>query len=443
FICCIADDENQDIHLLSHVVKDNIESLPSLTLIHPAMHCFEREIHEQFGILFKGHPWLKPLRFCKGLVDEYPFYSIDSEQIHEVGVGPIHAGIIEPGHFRFICLGENILHLEIQLGYQHRGVERLFIEHKNWIYRTTLSESIAGDTTIGHTLSFVQAIEALCGVESSMSMLLSRTVALELERIAVHTGDLSAMFMDIAYQLGSAVFGALRTPIINFMQKWCGNRFGRRLLRIGYAPYPLTHDLAEELLYVLSDYEERFMYPSNEMLSLPSVLHRFERTGVLTKTQAELSGAVGMAARMCGLKRDIRWSHPFLLFKEMPYEPVVIQSGDVMARAMLRKKEIESSLAYIRGILKDNIDKESQKEHMFSINRLKPESLSISLVESWRGEICHTALTDREGEVIAYKIVDPSLHNWLCLALCVRENEISDFPICNKSFNLSYCGHDL
>ena len=167
--------------------------------------------------------------------------------MHEVGVGPIHAGIIEPGHFRFICNGEQILHLEIQLGYQHRGIEQLFLEKKKLLQRITLAENIAGDSVAGHTVAFVNLWESLCKYHPERDLQFVRTLALELERIAIHTGDLSAMCTDVAYQLGSAVFGRLRTPVINYFQTWCGNRLAKGLIRAGKNNYPFTDEISRAI----------------------------------------------------------------------------------------------------------------------------------------------------------------------------------------------------
>ena len=240
FICCIADDQEKNIHVFSYeLLKNKSTQLPSLTVDIHAYHIYEREINENFGIQFIGHPWMKFVRYAHNrndkntLMKDHPFIKVTGEETHEVGVGPIHAGVIEPGHFRFLCQGEDVLHLEIQLGYQHRGIEELYLKKKHLLQRTILSESIAGDTTVGHTLAFVQNMETLHEITVSKKTELLRSMALELERIAIHTGDLSAFCHDLAYQLGSEVFGALRTPLINFFQFWCGNRFAKGLLRTG------------------------------------------------------------------------------------------------------------------------------------------------------------------------------------------------------------------
>ena len=453
FICCIADDTDHTVHLLSYELdqKENIQ-LPSLTVDVYAYHIYEREINENFGIQFIGHPWMKQVRYSynrfdrKKLIKDHPFIKVTGDETHEVGIGPIHAGIIEPGHFRFLCQGEDVLHLEIQLGYQHRGVEDLYLKKKHLLQRTILSESIAGDTVVGHTLAFVQNMEALYNIKVPSRVELLRSLALELERIAVHTGDLSAFCHDLAFQLGSEVFGALRTSLVNYFQFWCGNRSAKGLIRTDYNPYPFTLELKERLTKLLDDFEFKFVEMAEKTFSLPSVLNRFERTGIVTKNQTALIGAVGMAARMAGVKRDIRSSHPFAYFKQVPYTPVLLSSGDVYARGMLRNLEVQFSIGYIRSLLElmDKLPAENNKTdfELYKKN-FSPDTFSLALIEGWRGEICHCVVTDKNGELLKYKVKDPSLHNWMALALALRNNEISDFPINNKSFNLSYCGNDL
>lgn len=445
FFCFIAEDSKNEIYLLSHKYPAvDGEPLPAITGRIFSFHAFEREIHENLGIRFIDHPWLKPVRFAgpADLMEKYPFYSIDGDELHEVGVGPIHAGVIEPGHFRFICKGEKVLHLEIQLGYQHRGIENLFVQDVSGLRRMVLSESIAGDTAIGHSLCHVQLIEALAGITPSPELERERIIALELERIAMHIGDTAALCADIAYQLGQVVNEALRTIVINTTQQWCGNRFGKGLIRTGGSHYPLTSDMVKIILSNLEDVEKRYFTMSSHLFSMSSVLNRFESTGRLTRDQVALIGAVGMAARSTGLKRDIRSSHPFQAYKDLAYEAVILEEGDVWARAYLRAEEIRTSLRTIRDLLKGY--KGRVHAELPVIDPVLPQSsLAISITEGWRGEIVHAAVTADNGQMVAYKIKDPSFHNWMALALAVRNQEISDFPVCNKSFNLSYCGHDL
>ncbi|HAZ04744.1 MAG: hypothetical protein A2W90_09775 [Bacteroidetes bacterium GWF2_42_66] len=445
-ICCIADDDLHEIFVSSTVVDKGYQ-LPSFTAKNHNFEKFEREIHENFGVKYSDHPWLKPMRYAHNRADKnekienYPFYQVESEELHEVGVGPIHAGVIEPGHFRFICNGEQIMHLEIQLGYQHRGIEQLFIQKKKLLERTTLAENIAGDTTVGHTTAFVNLWESLCGYTPDRSLQFSRTLALELERMAIHTGDLAAICADIAYQLGNSVYGRLRTPIVNYFQEWGGNRLAKGLIRAGKINYPFSEELATRLNTVLNTYEPDFEEITKKFFKLPSALSRMEKTGVVSYEQIYEIGTVGMAARMNGLCRDIRFSHPHDMYgSSIVHTPIIKHHGDVYSRAQIRREEIRQSMTYARKLITEV--PEFKKPENFTLNPGKG-MFAISLVEGWRGEICHCAITDQEGDLMVYKVKDPSHHNWMALAQAVRSNEISDFPICNKSFNLSYCGHDL
>lgn len=444
--CLVANDQNSTIRIVSCRVYKPFLPVASMSNEYPGFTVFERELHENYGIPFAGHPWLKPLRYAfdRDNHDQnpgnYPFFHIESEELHEVAVGPIHAGIIEPGHFRFICNGEQIIHLEIQLGYQHRGVEQLFLTKNKLNERITLSESIAGDTATGHASAFACLWEALHDIETPESFRFERSLALELERIAMHTGDLAAICTDVAYQLGNAVLGRLRTPIVNFFQEWCGNRLGKSLIRPDQSVYPFTGSLSDKLSSILDNYEKDFDEIWERIKTLPSMLSRLERTGVLSLQQVRDIGAVGMAARMAGLNRDIRRSHPYGLFYDTVHEPVIKHHGDVYSRTQIRYEEIKQSIGLIREWLKLPLQEVQQVR---KTTGMLPEQLAVSLVEGWRGEICHCAVTSKEGDLVRYKIKDPSLHNWFALALSVRENEISDFPINNKSYNLSYCGFDL
>ena len=450
FYCCLADDEEHKLFILGHRQKKEGVTLPSLTSKHYALHCFERELHENWGIGFSDHPWLKPVRYPENrynhqnVIENYPFYSISSDELHEVGVGPIHAGVIEPGHFRFICNGEKVLHLEIMLGYQHRGIEELMLSKNTLLQRSILAESIAGDTAVAHSLAYVMCMESLAGMVVSDRLQLERIIALELERIAIHIGDTGALCMDVAYQLGQVACEALRTIVINTTQLWCGNRFGKGFIRPAGTHYPLTSEVVQQILTNIEVVEQRYRQLADRIYSLPSVLSRFEEIGILTPKQAHMTGIVGLAARASNNKRDMRYSHPFQYYRHLEFSPVVMEVGDVLSRALMRRYEIEQSIELVKLLLKkhQSLAEEVLPKPDYSLN-FKPNSFSVSLVEGWRGEICHTAITNDRGELVHYKIKDPSAHNWMGLALAVRNQEISDFPICNKSFNLSYCGHDL
>lgn len=460
FLAVLADDSSGRFLVFSHQQDRTVGGLESLTPKIPALHLFEREIHENFGIGFDNHPWLKPVRFSGNrhrkdlLMNDYPFYRIESEELHEVGVGPIHAGIIEPGHFRFICNGEKVIHLEIQLGYQHRGIERLMVESDSGLARSVLAETIAGDTAVGHAVTHAQLMESLAGIDVGSNLHLERALALELERIAVHIGDTAALCTDVGYQFGQVVNEALRTTIINTTQHWCGNRFGKGLIRPGGSHYPLSEPVIESMIGTLKDSGLRYCSIADNIFTAPSILIRFDGVGIVTPSQAQSIGAVGMAARMAGISRDIRTSHPTGYYCGLSYEPVLEKNGDVLARAMLRNLEARKSLEMVTGwassLLPGSRNPEAGSRPMDRVipppvydAPLMPSSFALSVNEGWRGEIAHAAVTGPTGKLMHYKIKDPSFHNWMALSLAVRNQEISDFPVCNKSFNLSYCGHDL
>ncbi len=449
--------ENEKIILYAVIADDNTSKLfisssrfnpgeiyKSITSEVPSAHLFEREFYEQFGIKPEGHPWLKPLR--KGIPGinneepQYNFFSMSGEDIHEVGVGPIHAGVIEPGHFRFSCHGEKIYHLEIKLGFQHRGVEELFIRHNtNPIYMQKLSESIAGDTVIGHAGTFVRAVESLGNIGIPRRAKLIRTIALELERIAIHLGDLSALSNDVGYLTGNSVFGALRTKIINTTMAVCGNRFGRGLMTIGGVNYDIPDELKSKIILTINKLNDEVSLAAEVLFSSSSVLERFEKTGVVSKETAKEIGMVGPAARASGIPVDVRSDHPFGGYEFFPVHKLTLNSGDVFARAYIRYIEIQQSIKIINEQL-DNFSNGEIKKNNF---QLEPERMVVSLGEGWRGEIAHVIITDADGKIKRVKIKDPSFHNWFALSMSVRNEGISDFPLCNKSFNLSYSGFDL
>lgn len=407
----------------------------SLTPKLPQAHLFERELFEDHGIVPEGHPWLKPVRKH----DSHPFYAVEGEEVHEVAVGPVHAGIIEPGHFRFQCHGETILHLEIRLGYQHRGVEALMVRADE-ARRAVLAESIAGDTVIGHGLGFCQAIEGLCetGVVTRRAHSL-RGIALELERLANHAGDLGALANDIGFLPSSAYFGRLRGDFLNLLLELTGNRFGRSLVRPGGVvsdmPPAMAKDFQARLTQALKEIKELVEL----FFDTSSVLSRLEATGVISQELAKEMGLVGMAARASHLPRDVRQDYPFGIYRARPIPIVSLSSGDVYARARLRSLESKRSLEYLLELIADL----PAGAILEPCGGIRPSSLVVSLVEGWRGEIAHVVLTDEQGNISRYKVVDPSFHNWTALALAMRNGQISDFPLCNKSFNLSYAGHDL
>jgi len=412
---------------------------PALTVTHPQAHLFEREVWEQHNLTPEGHPWLKPVRRTNGNAPANgEFFRVRGPEVHEVAVGPVHAGIIEPGHFRFQCAGEEVLHLEIALGYQHRGVEEALIGGP---HRATMSqmETVAGDTTIAHSTAFATILESLAGTEAPLHAQWLRAIALELERLANHTGDIGALANDVAFLPTSAACGKIRGDFLNLTALICGNRFGRGLVRPGGCRHDLDSEraiqLASRLKTALADTEQAVAW----FWDAASVRTRFEDVGTVFSAQAAEIGLVGPAARACGLVRDVRYDHPAGWHRFAQAPVAVWPGGDIFARAKVRALEIQRSGEYLREQIATPADGELSGE----LQPPAPDTLAVALVEGWRGEVCHVGLTDTAGRFRRYKIVDPSFHNWSGLALSLRGTAISDFPICNKSFNLSYCGFDL
>jgi Ni,Fe-hydrogenase III large subunit len=430
------------------------DDFPSLTPQCPQFHLFEREIAEQFGVVPEGHPWFKPVRFHASyrpdhdawgrkpgeapVIGVMDYYRVEGEEIHEVAVGPVHAGIIEPGHFRFQCHGEEVLHLEISLGYQHRGIERMLLGGPN--KRTIhVMETVAGDTSVGHATAYCQAIEALSGCTVSGHAEVIRGVALELERLANHTGDLGALAGDVGFLPTAAYCGRIRGDFLNLTALICGSRFGRGMVRPGGVGFDVDKARAAECLARLDNAYKDVAVAAELLWDSASVQARFEGTGAIAEDVCSSLGLVGPAARACGVEYDVRHDFPSGIFRFSHLPVSTWTTGDVFARAYVRWLEVQRSVQFVQSQLEALPEGPARS----AIGELRPDHLVVSLVEGWRGEICHVALTGPDGRFARYKIVDPSFHNWTGLALAMRGQQVSDFPLCNKSFNLSYSGHDL
>ena len=433
------------------------DEYPSLSSECEKFHMFEREIAEQYGVKPKGHPWLKMVRYhenYRGKEDvfgndynsdipgNYPYFTVDGDAVHEVAVGPVHAGIIEPGHFRFQCVGEKVFSLEIQLGYQHRGVEKLLSQPGIPINRlATIAESIAGDTAIGHSLCHSQAIEALAKLEVDQGSKIVRTIALELERIANHIGDLGALSGDVAFNPPLAYFGRIRGEFLNLTMTMAGNRFGKGLVRPGGLAFPVLGEQRQIMKDKIADETPGIEKVCDLLFSAHTVLARFEDTGTVATPIADKLGLVGYSGRASGLPYDARVSFPTEAYHMVKANVNKRTKGDVCSRAMVRRDEIMHSLRTISQLLDKDID--AQPVQVPVSSNLAANSFVITVNEAWRGEVSHCLLTDSQGSILRYKVKDPSFHNWTGLAMSLRDQGISDFPLCNKSFNLSYCGFDL
>jgi Ni,Fe-hydrogenase III large subunit len=448
----LADDQESRLRLATTKITGG--GFESLTKRCPQVNLFEREIAEQFGIKPEGHPWFKPVRFHGSyrpghdawgrstaqppVVGVMDYYRVEGDEVHEVAVGPVHAGIIEPGHFRFQCHGENVFHLEISLGYQHRGVERAMLggPDKRSIH---YAQTLAGDSTVAHGCGHCLLLEALAKCQKPARAQALRGIALELERVGNHVGNLGAMAGDVGFLPTASFCGRLRGDFLNMTALLCGSRFGRGMIRPGGVGFDLDQAQTEELLRRIAAAKKDCRSAIELLWDSPSVMSRFEETGRISREIAEQLGLVGPAARACGLVRDVRNDHPSGIFRFTHLPVASWESGDVFARAYVRWLEIQRSITFIEEQLASLPAGAIRAE----VKPLSPNHMAVSLIEGWRGELCHVAITDAAGRFERYKIVDPSFHNWPGLAMALRGQQISDFPLCNKSFDLSYCGHDL
>jgi Ni,Fe-hydrogenase III large subunit len=449
-VAVLADDTRGQLRAATAIVG---ERYPAIASECAQASVFEREMAEQCAVVPEGHPWLKPLRrhppdhrpdawvssssaFRR---DAYPFDGFDGDEVHEVAVGPVHAGIIEPGHFRFHAHGEEVLALEIMLGYQHRGVEPL-LETRERLQAALVAESIAGDTVIAHASAFCGAIEALARSHKSARAQSIRGIALELERLANHIGDLGALAGDVAYQPAAAFFGRLRGECLNMLMTLSGNRYGRGLIRPGGVAFDVPAGMARELIGRIERLEQELRPVAELFFGTASVQSRLEGIGTVPRDACVTHGFVGPVARACNVHRDVRHDHPYGVFRYAQIPVATAWAGDVSARALIRWVEIQRSLEFAReqlGALPSGDLRAPCGEPAANAQ------LVVAMEEGWRGEVAHTVLTDDRGRIRRHKVTDPSFRNWTALALAMPGNQISDFPLCNKSFNLSYAGHDL
>jgi Ni,Fe-hydrogenase III large subunit len=454
----VADDPGHRLGvMIAEVPADS--SYGSLTADIPAADRAERELFEQCGIRPEGHPWLKPVRHpvpaaklepgrVLGSVPEnnigrdYPFWSLAGDAVHEVGVGPIHAGVIGPGYFRFSCVGERIEHLEIMLGFEHRGAEEMILAAEP-ARLPVLVESIAGDASAAYATAHSQAMEALYGIEVTDHDEALRAFAVENERLAYHVGDLGALAGDVAYWPSAAYFGRLRGEFLNTAMDLGGNRQGRYLVRPGGIRRPLKPATKTRLVERFRSATVQITDCLEQMFSSLSVLSRFEGSACVSRDNAVAFGFVGPVARASGVAVDVRTDHPVGYWQRHDIEIALGVEGSVLDRATIRKKEIERSLALCGRILDSLPDDHEVRYKPARLTGTMRGDLCISLVESWRGQVMLAYVYDGNGRLTRFKSQDPSFQNWNAMQLANRGNAISDFPVCNKSCNLAYNGHDL
>ncbi|MEA2633054.1 MAG: hypothetical protein QOE66_3273 [Chloroflexota bacterium] len=443
--------------LLGLLAADAAEgsSYPAMTTTIPQANRPERELYEQMGIKPEGHPWLKPIRHPRpkveigeghvlGRPDEetipgrYPFLRMEGSPVHEVGVGPIHAGIIGPGYFRFECQGETIEHLEIQLGYEHRGAEELIPTVKPGRV-PVIVETIAGDTSIAYATAYSEMFEALGGCLISPRAEAIRGIALEVERLANHVGDLGALAADVGFWPSTAYLGRIRGEFLNTAMEMGGNRFGRHFIRPGGTVRDISPALGDKLLKRMGKAKIDLKRCLNQEFQAASVLNRFENTAPVGLRQAIDFGFVGLIARASGLAIDVRNDHPTGIWRFAHIPVAISNDGAVLDRALVRRLEIERSLDF----LIEQLERLPEGPHRIPCGRPTRGDFCVALVEGWRGEVAQAVILGPDGSIARYKSQDPSFHNWDAMELANRQNAISDFPVCNKSCNLAYNGHDL
>jgi Ni,Fe-hydrogenase III large subunit len=282
-------------------------------------------------------------------------------------------------------------------------------------------------------------MEALARSRKSPRAQSIRGIALELERLANHIGDLGAIAGDIAFQPAAAFFGRMRGECLNMLMTLSGNRYGRGLVRPGGVNFDLPRSMAEEMTQRLIRLREELHPVARMLFSNGAVQARLEGVGAITREQCLEFGFVGPVARSCEITRDVRHDHPYGIFRFVHIPVAFAWGGDVHARALVRWIEVQRSLEFVV----EQLDALPRGELRAPFGALQPAELVVAMQEGWRGEIVHAVITNDSGGVRRHKVTDPSFHNWTALALALPGNQISDFPLCNKSFNLSYAGHDL
>ncbi len=450
----------QNLFIAPYLRLKDGEEFPSIVdLIHGSSG-YERRLKTFFGLNLMGHPSPRPIILHENWPDDvyplrkdfdwqtrpkiantpYAFRKLEGEGVYEIPVGPVHAGIIEPGHFRFSIAGEEILQLEPKLGYKHKGIEKLF-EVLPFEDKLRLSERVSGDSSFSHSLAYCQAIENLGGIKIPSRAGYLRVIFAELERLANHFGDLGAMMLDTGYNFGGSNGARLREMIMQWNERLTGSRFLRGVNSVGGVKKDIAPELQASLKSNLEKIKNDFSEVINIAESSSTVLNRLKRTGVLDYQIAYDHGIVGVAARAVGMIMDTRIDFPYAAYDELAIEPASESDGDAYARFRVRVKEVYSAFDVIKQALeKLPAGKEIQSTHNIL---LKKNSYAISLVEGWRGEIAYFVATDQAGNISRVEPRDPSFLNWTVMGYAGKGNVVPDFPLINKSFNLSYSGNDL
>jgi Ni,Fe-hydrogenase III large subunit/Ni,Fe-hydrogenase III component G len=419
---------------------------------------FEREIHDLFGLAPTGHPDLRRLPLhqfwppdyhplLKDTVaredfhdegEPYPFRRVEGDGIYEITVGPVHAGIIEPGHFRFSVEGETIINLESRMYFVHKGIEKLF-ESATLVQGLQLAERISGDSSVAHALAFCQAVESLAGVAIPPRAAYLRVVLLELERLYNHIADVGAICTDTGFAFANAHALRLREDLLRLN----GSLVGHRLLRGALVPGGVARDFAAEQVAQARASIARIVADFDQIVEIATansfVLDRLHGTGRLSRQTARDMQVVGVPARASGVDEDARRDHPFAAYGALQPHVAVHTEGDVWARLMVRVEEAREAARLI-GTALETLPSGGLAAPLGDL----PEGEgAFGLVEGWRGPIWHWVVAGKNNMFRRVKIKDPSFANWPALNYAVLKNIVPDFPLVNKSFNLSYAGNDL
>ena len=447
-----ADDLRSELHVLLDPADPVLPSLAGVSF--PAGR-FEREMRDLYGIVPRDHPlprrlvrhhhWPRgwyPMRDDAGPAPEfgdpegpYPFVQVEGPGVYEIPVGPVHAGLIEPGHFRFSVVGESILKLKARLWFVHKGIEKLF-EGRLPDDAVPLAERVSGDTTVGHTLAFCLAVEDAAGVEVAPGARRARAILLELERLYNHVTDLGALCNDVGHSVLNAQFGRVREQLLRLNAQVTGHRLLRGGIRLGGATLRVIPD-AGALRAIGADVAELV----DLALGHSVVADRFTGTAPLRADAARDLGVLGYVARASGLDADARRDHPFTDLRPALTVPTR-DTGDVLARFQIRAREIASSIAIIGDLGYGASPGAATYWPPLTPPPSVPAS-GVGLVEGWRGTIAHRVELAADGTLTRTKIVDPSFLNWPALPVALSGAIVPDFPLVNKSFNLSYAGNDL
>jgi Ni,Fe-hydrogenase III large subunit len=423
----------------------------------PSVNWQEREIQDWFGLEAAGHPNPRRVALHDNWPDVHPLrkdFPLDTvlppfegeqhiyrpthgEGVFQIPVGPVHAGIIEPGHFNFAVAGEPILYLQLRMFYTHKGTEKLFENIP--IHRAVfLAESISGDSAFSHGTAFCQAIEQAAGIEVPVRAQFLRTILLELERIANHVSDVGAIATDVGFSIANAHAGRLREIVLGLNETLAGSRALRGMVAIGGVRRDWQRAQIEAIGKTLEIVEREFRDLVGIIQSSNSTRERLEGTGILRPDKALKLGIVGVGGRASGVDLDVRRDHPYEAYRHLPFSVPVYRAGDVRHRMQVRIDEVGESMQIIRNAVLQL----PAGPRRAPAQPIPPDRCALSAVEGWRGEIIHWVRTGDGNRLERCKVKDPSLNNWPAIVEAVEGNIVADFPVINKSFNLSYSGTD-